>query len=189
MRLGIRDKAATSLLKERNFAYVMVVFLMVVSVTLLAKLWTSKERIIVVPTLASAEKFYRLEGGHLPDSYLVDWASALVTNLLTANPENVDLKNAAFLQWVLSSSSLSEKLQKTADLLKKEQISTAFFPEKFEILREKRKVFLKGRFLTYLGKSVRPVVVQKSFVLGWKMMPSGLITIETFEEEARDAKN
>lgn len=186
MKLPFKNEAAIDLLKQRNFAYLVVLFLMGTTSLLLAKLWSTQERIIIVPNMADANKKYLIEGDHVPDSYLVDWASNLLSDLFTANPQNVDRKTATFLQWAVSSSSIGDDLKKTSNLLKKEQISTAFFPESFSIQREKRKIHVTGRFLTYFGKSKAPVVSEKTFGMGWRIQSSGTIVIETLEEEKKE---
>lgn len=186
MRLPIKQQAAIDLLKQRNFAYVIVLFLMGVTVVLLVKLWTSQERIIVIPNMTDFHKQYLIEGDHVPDTYLVDWASRLLSDLWTANPQNVDRKTATFLQWAESSSSLEEDLKKTAHLLKKEQISTAFFPERFSVERSARKIYVTGRFLSYFGKSQRPVVSEKTFGMGWKILSNGTIVIQSLDEEKKE---
>lgn len=186
MKLSFKQEAAIELLKQRNFAYLMVLFLMGTTGVLLAKLWSAQERIIVIPSLSDANKRYLIEGEHVPDSYLVDWASNLLSDLFTANPQNVDRKTKTFLSWAISSSTIGEDLKKTADLLKKEQISTAFFPETFSLERKTRKIHVTGRFLSFFGKSHGPTFSEKTFVMGWRIMPSGAIVIETLEEERKD---
>lgn len=183
MRLSFKEQTAIDLLKQRNFSYIIVIFLMIVTMVLLVKLWTSNTRIIVVPQMGDPHKHYLLDGTHVPDTYLVDWASSLLSDLWTASPPTIDQKNARFLTWAVSTSSLAADLQKTAKLLKKEQVSTAFFPETFAVKRDSKKVYVTGRFLSYFGKSQTPVVAIKTFVLGWVILSSGQIAIQSLDEE------
>jgi type IV conjugative transfer system protein TraE len=182
MRLNVKQKLAVDLLKQRNFSYSVVLFLMAVTLLLLIKLWSSKERIIVVPHMGDPHKHYLIDGDHVPDTYLVDWASSLLSDLWTASPATVDQKNARFLTWAMSTSTLSADLQKTAALLKKEQVSTAFFPESFAVNRTLKHVLVTGRFLSYFGKSQTPVVREKTFRLGWTILPGGQIAIQSLDE-------
>ena len=59
--LAFTDKVRT-LLAQRNFAFVVVVFLMGVNILALIALTTRHERIIVVPSLNTDSKQYIFEG-------------------------------------------------------------------------------------------------------------------------------
>ncbi len=64
-------------------------------------------------------------------------------------------------------------LEATAKSLKKDNISTAFYPEKAHIDRSKNELIIEGKFLSYFGKSKSPVTTQKKFSLGWKILSRG----------------
>lgn len=182
MNIDLKKKVAINLLQQRNFSYVVVGFLMIVTIVLLVRLWTANERIIIIPSLNDPDKRYLVDGDHLDDSYFQDWASTLLGDLYTANPKTVFQKNKTFLQWALSSSGLSADLEKSAKTLQKDQISTAFYPESFKISRNTKEIYVTGMFLTFFGRSLKPVSSQKTFVLGWQILSGGTVAISSLKE-------
>lgn len=189
MRLDVKMSTAIDLLRQRNFSYVMNVFLMVIVGILSVKVVTLQPIITLVPAMNEPQKHYKLDGKHMPDNYLTDWASGLLSNIFTVNPQTIDQKNRIFLEWAVSSSALEEDLKKTTQLIKKEKMSTAFFPETFFVDREMRRVHVSGRFLSYFGRSQRPVEVERTFVLGWEIFPNGLIAIKSLEEKEKEKED
>ncbi len=182
MNIDMKKKVAINLLQQRNFSYVVVAFLMVVSSVLLVRLWSVNERIIIIPSLNDPDKRYQVDGGHLDDSYFQDWAASLLGDLYTANPKTVLQKNKTFLQWALSGASLNGDLEKSAKALKKDQISTAFYPETFKISRKSKEIYVTGMFLTFFGRSMKPITTQKTFILGWQILSGGAVSIRTLKE-------
>lgn len=186
MNIDLKKKIAINLLQQRNFAYVIVAFLMIVTTALLVRIWSVNERIIIVPSLSDPDKRYQVDGDHLDDSYFQDWAASLLGDLYTANPKTVLQKTKTFLQWALSSSSLSSDLEKSAKALKKDQISTAFYPETFKISRKSKEIYVTGMFLTFFGRSMKPITSQKTFALGWQILSGGTVSIRSLKELKND---
>ncbi len=182
MHLDIKNKVTEHVLKQRNFAYVMCGFLMVVTLILLSKTLSKNEKVIIVPSLNEPQKQYHLDGTHIPDNYLVDWGFTLLGDLFTANPKTIQKKNQTFLQMAISSSGLTENLEATEKTLKKDNISTAFYPETARIDRSKNELIIEGKFLSYFGRSQKPVVTQKKFALGWKILSRGQVAVSTLKE-------
>jgi len=182
MNIDIKKKVAVNLLQQRNFSYVVVVFLMLVCSGLLIRLSTVSERLIIIPSLSDPDKRYQIDGSFIEDSYFKDWAANLLGDLYTANPKTVLQKNKSFLHWSLSTSTLSKDLEKSANALKKDQISTAFYPETFKISRQTKEIYVTGMFLTFFGRSQKPVTSQKTFVLGWEILHGGSVAIRSLKE-------
>ena len=182
MLAAFQRKAAETLLRQRNFSYVVCTFLGSMCLILLLLVFKKTDRIIVVPSLTDPKKHYVFEGTHFSQDYLVDWASVLLADLFTANPKTIHRKNKTFLEWSLSTSSLSDELQKTAAALKKDNISTAFYPEDFQVFQNQRVLHVTGTFLTYLGRTGTPVVSKKTFALGWQVMAGGVLGVRLLEE-------
>lgn len=177
MHLTHKLKATGFILQQRNFAYVVTVCLLFICFVLALKVLSQHERIIVIPNMNESEKQYVMEGDHVPSDYLRDWAFKILGDLFTANPTTVRYKNKRFLEWALSSSSLASDLEATAQALKADNISTAFYPEDHKIYYQKREIHVEGRFLTFFGKSHKPVLSKRSFILGWEIMPGGVVGI------------
>ncbi len=182
MNIDIKKKVAVNLLQQRNFSYVVVVFLMLVCSGLLIRLSNVSERLIIIPSLSDPDKRYQIDGSFIEDGYFKDWAANLLGDLYTANPKTVLQKNKSFLHWSLSTSTLSKDLEKSANALKKDQISTAFYPETFKISRQTKEIYVTGMFLTFFGRSQKPVTSQKTFVLGWEILHGGSVAIRSLKE-------
>ncbi len=188
MNINHKLKVTANILKQRNFAYVVCGFLMVITVILTTKVVFQQDRVIVIPNMNEGQIHYVMDGKEFPDTYLRDWGYKLLGDVFTANPKTVNLKNRRFLEWALSSSSLEGDLKKTAKALRKDNISTAFYPEDHKIYRSKRELHIEGRFLTLFGKSQTPVLSKKTFVLGWQVMSNGIIAIRSLED-LKDSKD
>lgn len=182
MNIHNKIKVTANLLKQRNFAYVVCTFLMLITGILTLKVVSQNDRVIVIPNMNEGEKQYVMDGKHISDDYLRDWGYKLLGDLFTANPKTVKFKNKRFTEWALSSSSLEGDLKKTEQALQKDNISTAFYPEDHKIYQSNQEIHIEGRFLTYFGKSQTPVLSKKTFVLGWQVMANGIIAIRSLEE-------
>lgn len=186
MHVAVKEKVAIHLLRQRNFAYLMTLFLMVVTLLLLVRLWSVSEKVIVIPSLSDHQKQYEFDGKKISENYLVDWSSSLLGGLFTANPQNVERKNKAFLEWALSNGSLVDDLAKSALKLKKDNISTAFYPESFKVSHDEEVIYVTGHFLSFFGRSLEPISSQKTFALGWTRVSGGLLAIKSLEEVKND---
>ena len=181
-----KPSAAASLLRQRNFSYLVVAVLAVSNFGLIAKLLTSNDKTIIIPNLNEPSKAYSFDGEHINDVYFSDWACSHLSQLLTANPKNFKRKRELFVRWSLSSSGLEHDLEKTEKELKRDNISTAFYPESFVVNRADREVEVTGSFLTYFGASRKSVSKEKTFVLGWKILNDGKVAIETLKEKINE---
>lgn len=175
-------KATGLILQQRNFAYVVSLCLIFICGVLAVKVLMQQERIIVIPNMNESEKQYVMDGDHIPPEYLQDWAFKLLGDLFTANPKTVRTKNKRFLEWAMSSSALDSDLEATAKALRVDNISTAFYPEEHKIYYGKKEIHVEGRFLTFFGKSKTPVLSKRTFVLGWSIMPGGVLGIRDLKQ-------
>lgn len=182
MNIDIKKNVAIKLLQQRNFSYVVVLFLMMVCSVLLVRVLNVSERLVIVPSLSDPDKRYQIDGSFVDDSYFKDWAATLLGDLYTANPKTVLQKNKSFLHWSISTSTLSKDLEQSAKALKKDQISTAFYPETFKISRPTKEIYVTGMFLTFFGRSQKPVTSQKTFILGWQIVHGGSVAIRSLKE-------
>lgn len=148
------------------------------SMTLLNK----NERVILVPMNAMDHRLV-YEEGEFNDTYLIDWANSLLRELLTVNPETVDFQNKKFLELSLSSTLLKEKLVQLARDIKRDHVSTVFYPKTFSIDRVSHQITIVGTFMTYFGHDKNPVVSSKTYQLGYTLLPTGVIAIKTLEEQ------
>ena len=140
----------------------------------------------MVPSLNTDAKQYIFEGSHLSDEYLIDWADTLLGAVLTVNPETVDRKNKEFLKWAISSTALYHALEINAKRIKKDHLSTVFYPKEYKVDQEAKLILVTGDFYTYLGHDKSPILQHKTFRVGYLARPSGFLAVNQFQEEHHD---
>ncbi len=182
MLLKFQKVAVSDLLKQRNFAYVVCVFFMIMNAVFAVCFLKKSNHVVIIPSLSEPQKSYSIDGKHISDNYYVDWAYQHLGNLFTVNPLSFAYKKKTFLQWSLSAARLEDDLDKLFSLLKKDRVSTAFYPESYVLHRKKKEIEVRGRFLTYFGKSNNPVLRERTFVMGWKVLSNGMTAISSLKE-------
>ena len=170
------------LFAQRNFAYGVVLFLMLANIILLVGVINRDQRIIIVPSLDNPAKRYVLHGEKLPDNLLVDWANNLLSTLYSVNAENVDVKTKFFLQWSYAGVGLTEKLKEQAHKIKQDKMCTVFYPKDFSINRVKQHVVVSGQFVAFLGRDPRAVAKKTTYELGYIILSTGEIAIKSLKE-------
>lgn len=181
MRPDILLSKAHHLFKQRNLLLtglgVMLCSNLVLSLLIMGK----NERIILVP-MNAIDHHLVYEDGDFNDAYLIDWANSLLREVLTVNPETVDFQNKKFLELSLSSNLLKEKLEQLSRDIKRDHVSTVFYPKIFSIDRASQQITVTGTFMAYFGQDKNPVVSSKIYILGYTLLPTGVIAIKTLEE-------
>lgn len=153
-----------------------------------------EERWVLVPQFDIEHKVV-LEGNHLPEQYLIDWADSVTRSILTANPSNIDLKVRDLLK--ISSTSygaIKEDLALESKKIKENNMSTVFYPKSFTVLENKKKVMVKGQFLAYFGKDKNPVINDRTYEISWALGVHGVLLVQSFKDITtqkgdKDAKN
>lgn len=186
MKYTFFSESVDKLVRQRNFSYVVVAALLVCNAILASVCFMKVEKIIVIPSLQDITKKYEIHGNEFSDNYLVDWANALISNLLTANPDTVDRKIKSFLEWAVHESDLSSALKKNTQIIKQDKISTVFYPKDFVVNRDQSQIKIKGDFFAYLGRDKSPVVAEKTYLLGYQILPNGIIGITEFMEKTNE---
>jgi TraE protein len=79
----------THVLKQRNFAYGVSAVLLLGNILLSVKVMTQDEHWILIPW-PETDKRLPLSRSNFSDTYLMDWADALTSRLLTMNPQTAD---------------------------------------------------------------------------------------------------
>ena len=182
MNLTNLQKTVAHVMKQRNFAWVVSAFLLTSNVLLSAKIMTSDEQWILIPW-PETDKRLPLSRSNFSDKYLMDWADALTSRLLTVNPQTADQRIYEFLSVAESRGSLEEKLKAKAQELKDENISTAFYPRDYAIKKETHQIWVTGDFHTFFGRDKNPVVQKKTVVLTYRKGAKGVILVKDFYYE------
>ena len=167
-------------LAQRNFAFVVVALVLISNLLLAWKVWGDRDRIILVPQNDLSKKIV-FDGKTISETYLVDWASSILSDLLTVNRHTVDKKNKLFLEISSTAELLKDTVKKNSERIKKDGVSTVFYPKEFSIDQQKKKVFVKGTFTAYFGRDKEPIVTDKTYVLGWRETGTGCLLVESLE--------
>lgn len=174
-------------LKQRNFAWVVSAVLLASNLLLSMKVMTQDEQWILIPW-PETDKRLPLSRSNFSDKYLIDWADALTSRLLTVNPQTADQRIYEFLGIAESRGSLEDKLKKKAQELKDENISTAFYPRDYAIRKEANQVWVTGDFHTFFGRDKNPVIQKKTVVLTYRKATNGVILVKDFYYEGENEK-
>jgi len=187
MNLKNIQKTVAHVAKQRNFAWVVSAFLLASNVLLSAKIMMQDEQWILIPW-PETDKRLPLSRSNFSEKYLIDWADALTSRLLTVNPQTADQRIYEFLSVAESRGSLEEKLKKKAQELKDENISTAFYPRDYAVRKEAQQIWVTGDFHTFFGRDKNPVVQKKTVVLTYRKGAKGVILVKDFYYEGEDEK-
>jgi type IV conjugative transfer system protein TraE len=187
MNLKNIQKTVAHVAKQRNFAWVVSAFLLASNVLLSAKIMMQDEQWILIPW-PETDKRLPLSRSNFSEKYLIDWADALTSRLLTVNPQTADQRIYEFMSVAESRGSLEEKLKKKAQELKDENISTAFYPRDYAIRKEAQQIWVTGDFHTFFGRDKNPVVQKKTVVLTYRKGAKGVILVKDFYYEGEDEK-
>src|SRR5690606_7943007 len=97
MNLDFKTQNLNQLLKQRNFASLIAMGLLLSNVFLSFKLFKYDEHWILMPQYDTDHRV-ALSASTYSDQYLIDWAASLTSDLLTVNPATIDYKTRRFLE-------------------------------------------------------------------------------------------
>tara|TARA_A100000171_G_C2129589_1_gene145793 strand:+ start:1501 stop:2070 length:570 start_codon:yes stop_codon:yes gene_type:complete len=183
MKLSLRDHRTEILLKQRVILAGFLMVMMLSNVFLVVGLVTKKQRWILIPQF-DINREMALTTDSFSDEYLAEWAMSLCEDFLTVNPYTVEIKKTRFLQIAARpSGDIQDSLAKMVSSIKQNKASTVFYPKKYHINRETQTIQVTGLFLTYLGRTHRPVSQDRTFLLKWMRGPHGVLLLEDMVEE------
>ena len=179
MRFDLHKLQLKHLWFQKNFAYVLAGLLCVSNIILITALVCHEEQWVLIPQFDVADKI-PVSRSSLSDAYLEKWGAGVLQDLLTSNPDSVDLKVHRFLEIAETSfGSLEARLRKQAQKQKEEGFSTAFYPKETQVLPKVIKI--SGVLLTYFGGDKKPILVSKTFCLGYQRVRHGVVLITSLE--------
>lgn len=180
MKFETQFKDLQTLWSQRNFAYSLAGLLAISNIILITALVGKEEQWVLIPQFDTEEKV-PVSKSILSEAYLQKWASGVLQDLLTANPDSVDLKVHRFLEVATTSfGSLEEDLKGQAKQQKEEGFSTAFYPKDLDV--RDGQVLVTGTLMTYFGRDKAPVVSHKKYKLGYKRAAHGVVLVTCLEE-------
>lgn len=182
MNFALRQESFRKTLKQRNYAYVISAALLLTNTILSIKVLNHEERWVLIPQFEIEHK-YAIQGNQYDNLYLEHWAGALTQDFLTVNPSTVDQAMQRFLK--ISSTQYGQikpNIEAMTKEIKENQITTAFYPKEFKVDSVHKIVEVTGTFMTWFGREKPPIVQAKTFLVGWKPGPKGILLATQFEE-------
>lgn len=159
-------------LKKQNRFLRFVVFLIAVAVVIQGFLVYRagiNQKIVLVPLYLEGESFVTGKDGS--DAYLREMGSYVCYLRLNYAPSNVSKQFNNFLKLV--DSSIFGKMQKSLYKIKEEviqyRISSSFYPDKIEINRAKKAIFVYGKLLQWVDEKTLTSSERKIFAIKYKI--------------------
>ena len=175
----------TKSLKQRNYAYMLSLGLLLSNIVLSVIIINHDEKWVLMPQF-DVEQKYTIHGNQYDQYYLEQWAGALVEDFLTVNPANVDAAMQRFLRIASThNGQVKPNIEAQAKEIKEHQLTTAFYSKEFKVDRDKQVVEVTGSFLTWFGRKKPPIEQTKTFLVGWRSGPKGFLLVHQFEERKR----
>lgn len=172
----------TSALKQRDLALWCCAGLTVTNMGLAFKLMGSEEHWVLMPQYQDEHRL-EVTKSKFSNEYLIDWAAGILNIILCANPDSIDWKISQILKISLNNyGPLKEQLQKEAQKIKEDKISTAFYPNSFKVNQATRTIEVTGEHSSWFGGDTAPVIIPKTFQVSWAVRSHGVILLEGVSE-------
>ena len=171
-----------SALKHRDLALWCCVGLTVTNMGLAFKLLGTEEHWVLMPQYQDEHKL-EVTRSKYSNEYLIDWAAGILNVILCANADSIDWKISQLLKISLSNyGPLKDQLQQEAKKIKRDKISTAFYPNSFKVNQRERTIEVTGEHSSYFGGDTTPIITQKTFLVSWAVRSHGVILLEGLSE-------
>lgn len=165
----------------------LIIFLMMINF-FLGVLWFGGERIIKLQS-ADFRRNYAFLEKIVPASYMEYWADSILSDLFTVSSRTLDRKDARFKKYSSENEDFSGVFKEIKDILKTENMSTAFFPETFSVDKKNKRVHVTGTFLTHDAEHQKTIEETKTFVLDWQILADGRTVVRSIRQEKGGIKH
>jgi conjugal transfer pilus assembly protein TraE len=134
----------------RRFAYGLLAANALLAVTVAGT--DTREKTIVTPPVI--ERPFWVKGTEVSPEYLEEMARYLSTLVENATPKSIDGNIEIFLRYVAPESYgvIRSRMAVQADRLKRDDVSTTFYPVGYQTRLEQRQTVITGDFVTMVGK-------------------------------------
>lgn len=122
---------------------------------------TTEKTIITPPTI---ERPFWVKGAETSPEYLEEMARYLSTLVLNVTPKSIDANIDIFLRYVSPEAhgEIRTRMAVQAERLKRDDVSTAFYPVSYQTRTKTRQTMITGDFITLIGKQ-RVSTVRRSW--------------------------
>jgi len=112
------------------------------------------EKIVIVPPVI--ERPFWVKGAEMSREYLEEMSRYLAGLVLNVTPKSVESGIDIFLRYVAPASygQIRARMTAQADRLRRDDVSTAFYPVSYQTRPKKRQVVITGDFVTVVGKQI-----------------------------------
>lgn len=186
MNFKIYKATLQKTLEQKNLSLWISGGLVLVNLLLVNKLINSEEKWVFIPQY-NTDHHIPMTASRFSDDYYIEWAGQLLNSLLCINPESFEWKVKQVLNITTEHhGTLKDKLLKEGEKIKREDISTVFYPKQFHVNQAEHYVEVSGQHIAYFGKKSTPVETMKTFRLSWIVSSYGLIFLKDFNEIKKD---
>jgi type IV conjugative transfer system protein TraE len=182
MKFSLNQQTLQNVLKQRNLALWSCLGLIGVNAILVLKVVNQEEHWVIFPQ-ENIDHRIELTASKYADEYFIDWAAGVLNIILCVNPDSVDWKTRQILKITTERyGNLKETLEQEAKAIKRDKISTVFYPKKFTVQQARNFIDVTGEHVAYFGKDSIPVMTEKTYRLTWVMSDHGVILLKSLEE-------
>ncbi len=153
--------------------------LVLICLLVVVKLIMGETHVVLVPQYKSSQPL-NVRTDMFCEAYVAKWAEGVLLHLLTISPETVDERIDDTLRIAAGSSvgSLRDQLVREATRIKRDHVSTVFYPKDTHVDSKNRTVTVTGQFHTWFGVDQKPVIQPKTWRLMWKRGHQGVILLK-----------
>jgi conjugal transfer pilus assembly protein TraE len=143
---------------------------------------TTEKTIVVPPTL---EKPFWVKGSEMSPEYLEEMSRYLTGLVLNVTPKSVDGNVDVFLRYVAPEAfgDIRTTMAVQGERLKRDNVSTAFYPVDYQTKVKQRQTVITGDFTTMVGKQVVSTV-RRSWRFSYSLAGGRLWVSEFLEVES-----
>ena len=171
-----------SLIQQRMYITSFALLMLVSNLMLCAKIYNTEDQFIVLPMNDPTDTF-SFSRKTLTSNYIKKWANYLIFNMYNVNPQTVDENiSVILLNSYASHGQLKKQLSIYKEKIKKEQLRTVFYPEIYDVSIKGACVNVRGKLLTFVGRSKKAIEQNKTFQISWKRYANGIIAINDIVE-------
>ncbi len=182
MKFSFNQQTLQNVLKQRDLALWSCLGLVGINALLVIKVISQEEHWVIFPQ-ENIDHRIELTASKFSDDYFIDWANGVLNIILCVNPDSIDWKTQQILKITTEVyGNLKETLIEEAKLIKKDKISTVFYPKRFDVSQSKKSIDVIGQHIAYFGKDSTPVTTEKTYRLTWVVSNHGVILLKDLKE-------
>jgi type IV conjugative transfer system protein TraE len=156
------------------------------NVGLIGYLTLREDKFVLVPQFNIDHQPY-VTTSDFSDSYLFDWADGVIRMVFTVNPESVERRIIDILRITRKGyGEIKQNLEVWKKRVKKDSISTVFYPKTFKMDRSQSQVKIQGVLYYYFGTDRKPIIEQKTYIVGYAKGNRGLLFLDHLKEVSSD---